>query len=175
MTKKEAIKNIKEHCYFASLIPQAKEALDVAIKALEQDPCEDAISRQTVIDAIEDDNRNGHYSCFASNNDAECFKQIIRDLPSVHSKQKWIPVSERLPDNDCECWVTVTFVSGMRNIVNSCNYTNDLYDLDKYAFENRKGGSGFYNYDSEYGYYEIYDVIAWMPYFEPKPYKEVSE
>ena len=36
MTKEEAIKNIKEHCYFANLIPRAKEALDRAIKALEQ-------------------------------------------------------------------------------------------------------------------------------------------
>lgn len=37
MTKEEAIKNIKEHCYFANLIPQAKEALDMAIKSLEQE------------------------------------------------------------------------------------------------------------------------------------------
>ena len=29
MTREEAIKNIKEHCYFANLIPQAKEALDM--------------------------------------------------------------------------------------------------------------------------------------------------
>ena len=44
MTKEEeAIKNIKEHCYFANLIPQAKEALDMAIKALEQEPLLDKI------------------------------------------------------------------------------------------------------------------------------------
>lgn len=45
MTREEAIKNIKEHCYFANLIPQAKEALDMAIKALSAEPCEDCISR----------------------------------------------------------------------------------------------------------------------------------
>lgn len=38
MTREEAIKNIKEHCYFANLIPQAKEALDMAIEALEREP-----------------------------------------------------------------------------------------------------------------------------------------
>ena len=43
MTNEEAIKNIKEHCYFANLIPQAKEALDMAIKALEQEPILDKI------------------------------------------------------------------------------------------------------------------------------------
>ena len=38
MTREEAINNIKEHCYFANLIPQAKEALDMAIEALEREP-----------------------------------------------------------------------------------------------------------------------------------------
>ena len=37
MTREEAIKNIEEHCYFANLIPLAKEALDMAIKALGQE------------------------------------------------------------------------------------------------------------------------------------------
>ena len=43
MTREEAIKNIKEHCYFANLIPQAREALDMAIKSLEQEPILDKI------------------------------------------------------------------------------------------------------------------------------------
>ena len=60
------------------------DACDMAIKALEQEPCEDAISRQAVIEAIEDDNRNGLYSCFASDNDAQCFKDVIRKLPPVN-------------------------------------------------------------------------------------------
>lgn len=37
MEIKEAIKNIKEHCYFNGLAPGVKEALDMAIKALEKD------------------------------------------------------------------------------------------------------------------------------------------
>ena len=49
--------------------------------------CGDAISRQVVLEAIEDD-KSERYSCFASNNDAECFKQIIRELPSVTPQQK---------------------------------------------------------------------------------------
>ena len=47
MTREDAIKNIKEHCYFANLIPTAKEALDMAIKALEQQPT-DAVDRVTI-------------------------------------------------------------------------------------------------------------------------------
>ena len=42
-----------------------------------------AVSLNAVIDAIEDDNRNGLYSCFASDNDAQSFKETIKRLPSV--------------------------------------------------------------------------------------------
>lgn len=38
MTREEAVKAIKSHCYFANLVPAGKEALDMAIKALEQEP-----------------------------------------------------------------------------------------------------------------------------------------
>ncbi len=48
MTREEAVKAIKSHCYFANLVPVGKEALDMAIKALEQEPCGDAVSRQAV-------------------------------------------------------------------------------------------------------------------------------
>ena len=54
---------------------------------IEQEPCEDAISRQAAIDAIEEDKRNGNDSCFASNYDAQCFKQIIKELPPVKPVQ----------------------------------------------------------------------------------------
>jgi hypothetical protein len=38
MTREEAVKAIKSHCYFANLVPIGKEALDMAIEALEQEP-----------------------------------------------------------------------------------------------------------------------------------------
>lgn len=46
------------------------------------------------------------------------------------------------------------------------NYAKNLYKIDNYDFYNVKG-SGWYKYDSEYGYYEIDNVIAWteLPVF----------
>lgn len=38
-------------CYEQGNMGEQKEALDMAIKALEQQPCEDTISRQAAIDA----------------------------------------------------------------------------------------------------------------------------
>lgn len=86
MTREEAINQLQDakDGYKEYL---TDEALEMAIKVLEQEPCEDAISRQAVIDAIEDDNRQGHYSCFASNNDAQCFKDVICSLPSVKPQE----------------------------------------------------------------------------------------
>ena len=85
MTNEEAIDIIK--CLAWHTRPD-EEDVEQAIKVLKQESCEDCISRQAVIDAIEDDNRNGNYSCFASNNDAECFKDVIRSLSSVTPKPK---------------------------------------------------------------------------------------
>lgn len=123
----EAGRAIGKDGFYAELMGYHVEALNIAIKALETIPkykdaynkgwddgakatyehlkmCEeeqngDLISRQAVIDAIEDDNRNGHYSCFASNNDAQCFKDVIRSLPSVNQQEpktgQWImPVQD---------------------------------------------------------------------------------
>ena len=61
MTRKEAIEKIKmilaectededAVCYVTF---DDAEALDMAIKALEQQPCEDTISRQAAIDALQ--------------------------------------------------------------------------------------------------------------------------
>ena len=121
MTRKEAIAiirkeylcvdrdcDIERSCGKCDLMMPTKEpileAFKMAMNSLEIDeryeleyeqiePCDDAISRQAVLEAIEDDNRNGHYSCFASNNDAQCFKDVIRSLPPVTPQQKtghWI-------------------------------------------------------------------------------------
>ncbi len=35
MTSEETIKTVKEHCYFANLVPAAREALDLMIKTVE--------------------------------------------------------------------------------------------------------------------------------------------
>ena len=50
MTNEEAVGNLT-HAIRWNDMPK-KEALDMAIKALEQQPCEDAISRQAVLDCL---------------------------------------------------------------------------------------------------------------------------
>ena len=92
MSREEAIsKAITIIAYFRQNFAKSQEAVKNAneiIEVLEQEPCEDCISRQAAIDAIEEDKRNGNDSCFASNYDAQCFKQIIKELPPVKPEQK---------------------------------------------------------------------------------------
>lgn len=70
----------------------------------------DLINRQDAIDAIEDENSKGHYSCFASYNDAQKFKQIVNNLPSARRTGKWVlwedgwycSACELYPPFDCD-------------------------------------------------------------------------
>lgn len=59
------------------------------------EPCEDAISKQAVFEAIEDDASNGVYSHFASYEDAQKFKETVKALPPVtpiRPKGEWIEI-----------------------------------------------------------------------------------
>lgn len=78
---------------------------------------------------------------------------------------EWTSVNDRLPEENGEYLVATKFC------IKISSFSNDLYKLDKYDFEDYKGKQqkGFYNYDSEYGYFEQ-DVLAWMPM--PEPYCE---
>ena len=82
---------------------------------------------------------------------------------------KWIPVSERLPETDGQYLCQVGYIRTVCFEV--LRFSNDLYSVDEYDFEKCKGKNacGFYEYDSEWGHFAV-DVVAWMPL--PEPYKE---
>lgn len=52
------------------------------------------------------------------------------------------------------------------------SFATNLYEIDKYDFAKRKGKPGWYDYDGEYGYFEINNVLAWTDIPEiPEEYK----
>ena len=77
----------------------------------------------------------------------------VRKAFNALERQRWIPVSERLPEDTCGCLVTVGFENGLKLVLPSI-YTK--YD-PKETFS--IGGSGRV-------------VEAWKPY--PEPYKGVE-
>lgn len=84
------------------------------------------------------------------------------------SKEIWVPVSERLPKDDRDYLVTKRGISGRPVVTTRC-FIKDLFKFDEYKFWDKKGISGWCDYDSEYGYYIDDKVIAWCEL--PEPYK----
>ena len=62
-------------CYEQGNMGEQEEALDMAIKALEQQPCEDTISRQAAIDAIMCEPTEAHYPSW--------YAERLEQLPSA--------------------------------------------------------------------------------------------
>lgn len=82
----------------------------------------------------------------------------------------WIPVSERLPEDDGKQYM----VQKTNGFIDILGFTKDAYKLDKYDFVEYKGKKKqlFFGYDSEYGYYEC-KCEAWQPL--PQPYVPKGE
>ena len=81
----------------------------------------------------------------------------------IHTTEpKWVPVEKGLPEKGG------SYLCTKRDRVCILQYSTNLYNVDKYDFRNMKKVSGFYDYDSEWGYYKVDGVTAWMPL--PKAY-----
>lgn len=102
MTREEAIAELNTFKIGAKS-ELGENALDMAIKALQQEPCEDEVSRQAVLNAIEKaqysrDFCKEHHIDYSIS--MEMVRIVLHDLPPVTPAEKvrrWIPVSERLP------------------------------------------------------------------------------
>ena len=77
---------------------------------------------------------------------------------------EWISVKDRLPETEGEylCYFNSSYGSYMK----LCRFSFNLKKVDRYDFYDRER-CGWYNYNSEYGYYEDYDVAYWQPLPEP--------
>ena len=100
MTPQEAISTFKEWIERDKKIEYADrdeniEIYKTAIKALEQQPCEDAISREVVKEMLTEEWTK--YMPMELDINLSFILDKISVLPSVTPKAKWIPVSERLP------------------------------------------------------------------------------
>lgn len=88
----------------------------------------------------------------------EQLAEWLEELKRLREKSKWIPCSERLPED--ESYILVSFEN------------STMPDIARYE-ENDEGGT-FYPGDDEKSYscYGFF-INAWMPL--PKPYREVDD
>ena len=150
MTNEEAIKDLKQLLrWYVKEEPMSetmykREAVQMAIEALERS--EKFQQKAEVV-----------------------ISQLRADTDRLAEAHRWIPVSERLPEEESGY---LTMVKGLiANRYEILSFTKNLYKVDKYDFPDKKE-PGWYFLDCEYGFIEETDVIAWMPL--PEIYKAES-
>ena len=121
--------------------------------------------------------KNRYYHPYSKSNDIPIpeLYDILEQMPSAQPEQRWIPVSERLPDNTDP--VNITYVNH-----DPVSYYADIKDKPFTATGHYCNGRWWWHsvicqdYLDEYGHCDIdamddaIEVIAWMPL--PEPYKE---
>jgi hypothetical protein len=118
MTREEAIRIIKIVLFVAEdfeIIVQGeeftkekcKEAVEIVTKALEQEPCADAISRQAVLDLIEHYNSDGLGSVFYGYEQGVKFADAVNKLPPVTPQYTEAEIQKNLRNVMGHCTVFI--------------------------------------------------------------------
>jgi hypothetical protein len=122
------------------------EATEI-IKALCPESCGDCVSRQALLDI------DFKRIVLTTAKPAEMIRQKIQELPPVTPTPKWIPCSERLPEEDGEYLVTIKWKG---------SYSGDVYTETNIGEYRKKSKD-----------WDRVGITAWMPL--PEPYKAESE
>ena len=77
---------------------------------------------------------------------------------------RWISVSEKLPDQDGNYLVFQKYFYG--TCITTLRFAKDGRKVDRYDFE-REWKNVWYRYDSEWGHITIDNITHWMPLPEP--------
>ena len=152
ISRAEAIRIASGYCHWSNIPAELAKLPSVNPK-----PCEDAISRQAVLELAKWDGRDGLGSIIHAFD--------VERLPSVTPAPKmgrWIPVSERLPeDHDWYVIVVKEKSTGYQYIPRIASHNHDncwsIIDTE----------------DADKEWLDDLECIAWMPL--PAPYKEVEE
>lgn len=122
----------------------------------------DLIKRQDAIDAV-----NAYMGLSAVSRTIQNMTNVQEILERLPSAQRWIPCSERLPEEDTEVLISYRYKEGEGDTSNT--YISITTYGQMYFGGNKVGD--YKHWRAPFEYFESnYEVIAWMPL--PDPYKE---
>lgn len=78
----------------------------------------------------------------------------------------WIPYPDNKPTEEKQYLVTRQITPTCK-IISLSGWSNNLYKKDPCDFFKDQDRPGWYDHDSEWGYYEITDVIGWQEAPDP--------
>lgn len=94
MTNEEAIEVLKNDIEICTI--QQQQACDMAIKALEQQTCGDCISREALLNSLEEPmNWTDSEAEIQEQKDYENFVALVKSMPSMMPKAEWIPIKNK--------------------------------------------------------------------------------
>lgn len=150
--KDMAIKALEQEGYYKDLAQSYERTIVKLTEAVaERQPSEDCVSRQAVLERIDD------WWGITSTSGEPTLCDCIQELPPVTPTQKWISVSERLPEKNGKylAYIINKKDTNLQYIMTCEYYEGDLWNWfpdDDCASDN---------------------VVAWMPL--PEPYKAEME
>ena len=124
----------------------------------------DLIGRQAAIDAV--------HKAGITEYDETLAIEEIESVPSAQPEQRWIPCSERLPEDGATVWVTIKGYDVIRcedgeTLEQAIERINKIrWVTQGYWSEEEHGWN-----DPSYGSPLVVQPIAWMPIDTPEPYK----
>ena len=134
-----------------------EEFLDMAIEALKAEPCEDCISKQSILDMLDKiETAIEEGDGFQYDDWVEYVNEMQTVTPARKKENQWI----KYDDEDSKTWPpdgTWVIWLHKRGGMQIIRWKNDAQN---HFYPNDPG-------------WEIEDVVAWMPL--PDPYKEVKE
>ena len=99
----------------------------------------------------------------------EMIEQLQEDLEQDEKENGWIPVSEKLSEDERECLVTLEKVYGTPEIfMGIASYLK--FGNDGYWNEKKYGYLEWDKYSDGHGGTKMYKVVAWMP--QPELYRK---
>lgn len=80
----------------------------------------------------------------------------------IITANEWISTKDKLPnENGKYLCIPCDYHNGISNRVEIYRFAKNLKKIDKYDF-NGNEGAGFFDYDRDYGFYEV-KVAYWLP------------